>query len=270
MNWSIIFASICLILGFASGIAQLRSMRAQPHPQAEIAWKQDPLWAWKYEPWAMAGITIHSLGLLCLAVLLLLNLRQTRLLTFVPGSPLEWLLSILALFGIFLTTYTSGTVIAYHFARRLAGPRSYGISREGIFFGKNLMSWKTCSHYELGPDDGQISLYSSYSPALRTWVFQPAPESFSSVLALIQENLPASVPMGDAIPWQRSPLMLSLQMTALTMCLSLPAVWGLFRNHSWVWIYAFVQFYFVGLLGNNWITIFSGRGKEPERKVPVA
>jgi hypothetical protein len=174
------------------------------------------------------------------------------------------------LFGIFITAYTSGTVIAYHFARRLAGPRSYGISKEGIFFGKSLMSWKTCSHYELGPDDGQISLYSSYSPALRTWVFQPSPDSFPSVLALIQENLPASAPTGDLIGWQHSPLMLSLQMTALTVFLSLPAVWGLLRNQSWVWVYAFVQFYFVGLLGNKLITIFAGRGKDPERKVSVA
>jgi hypothetical protein len=64
--------------------------------------------------------------------------------------------------------------------------------------------------------------------------------------------------------------MLSLQMAALVVCLSLPAVCGWLRSQSWVWIYAFVQFYFVGLLGNKWITIFAGRGKDTEQKAPVA
>lgn len=270
MNWLDILTLICLVLGVISGIAGLKSMRSRAHPQAEITWQQDPLWPWKYEPVGMTAITIQSLGLFCLTAIFLLTTRDSSLFKFVPRSIPVLVVTVLALAGVFFTTYTSGRLLAYHFARRWAGPLSYGISRDGIFYSNDLVSWKTCSHYELGPDDGQISLYSSYSPAFRTWVLQPSPELFSRALAIIQENLPSSPPAEDAVTWKHSPLMLILEMAATSLALLLPAVWGFLRDQSWVWGYALAEFFFLGILGNRLIILFDGRDKYPEQKVKAA
>jgi len=59
---------------------------------------------------------------------------------------------------------------------------------------------------------GQISLYSSYSPSLRTWVLQPSPESLSDVLGVILQKLPGHRPLmlppivlpSHADPWDDS------------------------------------------------------------------
>lgn len=270
MNWLIVFAFVCVSLGFISGIFALKTMRSRAHPQAEIAWKQNPLWVWKYEPVSMTAITIQSLGLICLAVIFLLALRHTILFKSIPRSGLVLVVTVVALAGVFFTTYTSGRLLAYHFARRWVGPLSYGISREGIFYSNDLISWKSCNHYEIGPDDGQISLYSSYSPSLRTWVLQPSPELFPKTLAIVQENLPSSPSMADPVTWKNSPLRLVLEMTATSLALLLPAVWGLLRNQSWVWGYALVEFVCLGILGNRLIMIFDGREKYKEQKVQTA
>jgi hypothetical protein len=266
MNWLLVFALVCLLLGFIGGIARMKSLRSSTYPQAEIVWQQDPLSAWRYEPLSMMTLTIHSLGLICLTAVLLFALISNEVLIFPPG-PTRAAPFLLALVGIFFTTYASGTAIAYHFVRRWVGPISYGISRDGIFFGKSLIGWKSYSHYETGPDDGQISLYSSYSPSLRTWVLQPSPESFTRVLGLIQENLSPALTIDDSTSWQRSPLVMILEMTALVLGLMLPALWGLMQSLAWVWIYALAAFLLVSILGNRLMTVYDGRGKHPEQKI---
>jgi hypothetical protein len=164
-------------------------------------------------------------------------------------------------------TYTCGIGIVYHLARQWIRPISYGISRDGIFFGGHLVSWQIYDHYELGPDDGQISLYSSYSPSLRTWVLQPSPASFPRALGLIQSNLSPAPVMDDSALWQRSPLVLILEMIALVLAALLPAAWGLQQNYPWVWSYALIAFFLVSLFGNKLMAVYDGRGKYPEQKV---
>ncbi|HEX2995742.1 MAG TPA: hypothetical protein VHP14_13035 [Anaerolineales bacterium] len=264
MDWQIIFALVSLTLGFLTGIAGIRSMRSKSHPTAEVAWKQDPLSAWKYETPSILALAIHSLGLLCLAACLLFDLRRSEVLRF----PIERVdLFTLALVGIFFTANLSGVVIAYHLARQWIRPVSYGICKDGMLYGGSLISWKSYNHYELGPEDGQISLYSSYSPSLRNWVIQPAPESYLGVLALIQKNLSPASPIADDMVWTHSPLVLILGMILLVLAGLLPAVWGLLQNQPWTWTYALVAFFLVNLLGNRWMTIYDGRGKYKEQKV---
>ncbi len=265
MSWLNIFILISVGLGFVSGIANLKSMRSKTFPQAEIAWKQEPLPAWRYETLSMITIMIHSLGLLSLTACLLLNLMHSEVLAFPTGLRRTGSF-LLALVAIFFTTSASGTAIAYHLVRQWVRPISYGISRDGIFFGTSLVSWKSYSHYELGPDDGQISLYSSYSPALRTWVIQPPAESFTRVLALIQQNLSPALTLDDSDSWQHSPFLLILAMLVLVIGALLPAVWGLLQNLPWIWMYALAAFFLVSILGNKWMAVYDGRGKYPAQK----
>ncbi len=267
MNWLNIFILVSLILGFLSGIANMKSMRSQTYPQAESAWEQEPLSTWRYEPLSMVTITIHSLGMMCLTVCLILNSIHSEVLTF-PSSQFEFFL--LALVGIFFTTSAAGTALAYHLVRQWVRPISYGIARNGIFFGGSLIGWKSFSHYEIGPDAGQISLYSSYSPSLRTWVIQPPAESFTGILGLIQENLSPALTIDESTSWQHSPLVLILGMITLVLGALLPAVWGLTQNLSWTWMYALAAFLLVSILGNRWMAVYDGRGKYPEQKVQTA
>jgi hypothetical protein len=143
---------------------------------------------------------------------------------------------------------------------------SYGISPEGIWYGGVLAPWKSYSHYEVGPETGLISLYSHYSPWLRTWVIQPAPESFSGVLAFLQKSLPSYPSEDDSTSWRRSPSMFVLGMAVLVLAVLLPIAWLWVQNNSLVWILAFIAFLFVHYAGVKMITRFGGQEPSKEAK----
>jgi hypothetical protein len=262
-----ILALICLGIGFVKRIVRLQSLRSKTHPQAEIAWKQFPLSAWRYETLSMVAITMHSLGLICLNAFLLISLTRDNEFTLLPSSVSVPLFAVAVLI---LTTHMSGGLIAHNFmlfAQQWIKPVSYGICANGMLYGGSLISWKSYSHHEVGRDDGLISLYSSYSPPLRTCVIKPPPEFFRSVLGVIQKNLPSAQPTGDSLSWHRSPPTLILAMALLALGAPLPAVWVWIEDQSWVWIYVSLAFSFVLILGNQLLTVFDGRGKYPAKRV---
>ncbi|HEX5838397.1 MAG TPA: hypothetical protein VFY26_11250 [Anaerolineales bacterium] len=263
MNWVVSPAVISGIIGLVSGALGLKKMRSQEHAQAELRWKQAPLSPWRYETLTMVAVTIHSLGLIGIVGLLLWSVSGFRLFTSPPGAGL-FLLSILAMFSVFFTSYVTGVMIAYHMAQPWIRPASYGMSEAGLMYGGSLVEWKSYSHYEIGPDDGLISLYSSYCPQLRTWVLQPPPELFASVLGLIQKHVSHMPPTESSSTLQRSPLALILQMAALVVAAILPALWGLSRGQAWVWIYALLAFFVVHYFGIQLITRFDGRAQSPD------
>ncbi len=263
MYWLNILALIALFLGVVNGFDRLKSMRSQEHPQAEIAWRQKPASTWRYEMLSMVAITIHSLGFIGLAAVILRYLIRSEAIRFPPVStPRE--LFLLAVVAVFYTAYRSGLSIGFHLGMPLIRPVSYGISNAGLWYGGCLIRWKAYSHYAIGPDNGQISLYSSYSPRLRTWVLQPPPECLVGVLELIQKNLSRAAAIEEPIPWQRSPLALILGISALVLGASVPALWGLLQNLSWTWLYALAVFLLVDILGKGLMTVFDGRGKHSE------
>ena len=264
MSWVIIVGTISLLIGLVLGTIGLKTLRSTTHAQAEIRWTQLPLSPWRYETLTMVGITLHTLGLICLTVFVWLSLVQNNISL---NAGLSWLLFAVAALAVIFTTYSTGVAMAFHFAQPWIRPISYGISSNGLWYGGSLINWKSYSHYEIGPDDGLISLYSSYSPPLRTWVIQPPAESFSSALGFIQKNLSSMPAMDDPISWQRSPAALILEMLMLVTLALLPAVWGWIQNQSWAWIYSLIAFYFLQSLGIRLITLFDGRGQTTNAEV---
>ncbi len=267
MNWIYGLALASVFIGFVNGINMLKSMRTAKHPQAEIAWQQPAISYWRYETTNMVAITINDLGLTCLAALLLISSINNNILTFSLKSGMELLLTLAVLFGIVLTANMIGLSLAFHFARQWIQPVSYGICDDGILYGGHLVNWKSYSYYEIGPDDGLISLYSSYSPSIRTWVLKPPSESYLGILGVIQKNLPSSPPAEETTSWYRSPFALILGITILNLIFSLPAIWGLGQDKLWVWAYAFTAFFIVQVTSGQIITIFDGRGKYPAKQV---
>jgi hypothetical protein len=265
LNWVVSPAVISGIIGLVSGTLGLKKMRSKEHPQAEIRWKQIPLSPWRYETLMMVAITIHSLGLIGIVGLLLWSVSGFRLFTSAPGTGLL-LLSILAMFAVFFTSYVTGVTIAYHIAQPWIRPASYGISEAGLMYGGSLVEWRSYSHFEIGPDEGLISLYSSYSPRLRTWVLRPPSELFAGVLGIIQNHLPHVPPTEFSSSLQRSPGALILQMAALVSAAILPALWGLSRGQAWVWIYALLAFFVVHYFGIQLITRYDGRAQSSDPK----
>jgi hypothetical protein len=257
MNWVYVTGSISFMIGVIIGISGLKSLRSKFHEQAEIRWTQSPISPWRYETWNIIAISIHSLGLISFAALVVWSLTHNALFKLPADNP-SFLLYALASFMLFFTTYVSGVMVAYHFTKQWIRPVSYGISSDGLWYGGARVNWKSYSHYEIGPEQGLISLYSGYSPALRSWILQPPSESFAGILGLIQQHLPAATGMEETA-WQRSPLALVLAMSLLVIVTLLPAVWGWMRNASWLWIYAFCAFFLVQWLGVLLITRFDGR-----------
>jgi hypothetical protein len=259
--WVTISAIVSTSIGLVMGTIGLKSLRSKDHEQAEIPWKQTPLSPWKYETLTIIAISIHTLGLIGLAAFVCLS--AARINFYAPGSNAisSFLLSALSWFAVFFVTYSSGVAVSYHFAQAWISPVSYGISGEGLWYGGMLIGWKSYSHYEIGPDAGLISLYSSYSPPLRTWVLQPPADSFAGVLGLIQKNLPSIPPAADSVAWQHSPPALILEMVMLVIGTLLAITWGWFQSPSLVWMYAFIAFFFVQYLGIKLMTLFDGRGQ---------
>jgi hypothetical protein len=217
----------------------------------------------------MFAITLHTLSLVCLTAFILLSVERSELFSSFALAIPSLLLSMLALFAAFFTPYATGVAVAYHFSQSWISHINFGIRGDGMLYGYTLITWNSFSHYELDPDDGLISLYSSCSPALRTWAIRPPGELFTGVLALIQKNLPSRSPIEDSIPWQRSPLMLILGTAILVIVPLLPAIWGWMEDRWWVWIYALIAYFFVQYFGIKLFTIFDGRGETstPERAV---
>jgi len=261
MNWVNILSVVSFAIGIVFGTTGLKSLRSKVHEQAEINWKQPPLSPWKYETLTIIAIVVHTLGLIGLAAFVCISAAQINFVTASSSALSSFLLSALAGFAVFFVTYSSGVAVAFHFAQPWIRPVSYGISHDGMWYGGLRVDWKSYSHYEVGPEDGLISLYSSYSPPLRTWVIQPPAESFASILALIQKNLPSMPPTDGFISWQRFPLMLILEMSLLVIGPLVGITWGWIQNSSVVWIYAFVAFFFVQYLGIKLMTLFDGRGQ---------
>jgi len=261
MNWVNVLAVVSAIIGLISGAKGLRAMRSKVSTRAEISWTQPPLSPWRYETPSMVAITVHSLGLLCLTGFVLFSLTRNDLFAFPPKVSPSLLVSALALLAVFFTTYASGVMIAYHFTQQWISPINYGICNDGMLYGDSLISWKSFSYHEAGPEPGQISLYSSYSPRLRTWVLQPPADSFATVLEVIHKHVPSIPPIFDSIPWQRSPVTLNLEMILLVTGALLPAIWGWMQNRPLVWMYALVAFVFVQYFGIKLITVFDGRGE---------
>jgi hypothetical protein len=260
MIWVPIAATISAVIGFISGARGLKALRTGEPASAEITWKQDPLSPWKYETPSILCITLHSLSLVCLTLLILFSVARSPLFTTSFSLTLPFiLLSIFALFAILFTPYACGVAVVYHFTQSWISPICYGLREDGIFHGTTFIPWKSFSRYEIGPDEGLISLYSSYSPLLRTWVLRPPSESFARVLATIQRHLPSMPPTEDSIPWQRSLQMMFLYTVLLVFLPLLPAIWGFLRGQSWVWMYAFFAFFFVQYFGIQLFTLFDGR-----------
>jgi len=265
MNWLYGLALAVVFAGFVGGINLLKSIRFEKYTQAEIAWEQPPVSYWKYETTNMIAIAINDAGLICLAVILLVSSANSDIFAYLTKSVISLLLSLLSLFGIVVTTYSIGSSLAFHFARGWIRPVSYAICDEGLLYGGQLVTWKTFSHYEIGPDGGLIGLYSSYSPSIRTWVINPPPEFFSGVLGIVQNNLPPSPPVDSATGWQNSPIALILGIGGMALVANLPAVWGLLRDQDWVWVYTLAAFLSVQIISAQIMTTFDGRGKYPAK-----
>jgi len=265
MIWIYGLALVVVLLGFMGGINLLKSIRSATYAQAETAWQQPPVSYWKYETTNMIAIAINDAGLICLATILLVSSANRDVFEYLTKSVISLLLSLLSLFGIVMTAHVIGSSLAFHFARGWIRPVSYGISEEGLFYGGYIVSWKSFSHYEIGPDDGLIGLYSSYSPTIRTWVLNPPPEFFSGVLSIIQKNLPPSPPIDIETSWKHSPLALILGIAVMALLAALPAVWGFLQGKTWVWVYALAAFFIVQIISGQIMTTFDGRGKYPAK-----
>lgn len=268
MSWLYIMALVITSLGFLSGIMGLKSTRSKKHSLAEFSWEQPPLSGWRYLTTTTIAEVVHSLGAISLTTILVLGAPRDNTFTLIPKSGPELVSAMIYLPAVIFTTHMAGGMIAYHFVQRWIRPMSYGVCSDGMLYGGLLINWKSFSHYEVDTNNGLISLFSSYSPLLRTWVVKPSPEVFQNVLGLIQSNLPPQS-ANYLMAWQKSPAVLISEISLLSLGALLPAAWGFIQDLSWVWIYALAAFIFVEFVGNKLLLIFDGRGNYPAKQTPT-
>src|SRR4029450_6457779 len=102
MNWVVIPAFVCAVMGLVSGARGLRSMRSKAPTRAEVSWKQAPLSPWHYETLSMVSITIQSLGLLGITAFTLLSVAHNGAFFYLTRVP-AFLISAFAFFALFFT-----------------------------------------------------------------------------------------------------------------------------------------------------------------------
>jgi len=259
MFWFNLIALFGLLVGFAGGVANIKSMRTAPkETDALLAWKQDPI-PWHYEGFSNLIILIHSASVSLLGILLLVSFNLAGSVPAIPFLGFDasnFALMLLGGMAVIQAGFGLGSSITYHIAVNLVRPVPLAITETGLRYGKMKLDWSRHSHYEIETGTGFILLYSSYSPDIVTGVLMPPPESAVAVAEHVRRHLPSQPPVG--IPWTHSKTALFAAMTALAVVFLVPGV--LLVNVPVAWVYYPVAIWLLQMTGIRLIKQYDSGG----------
>lgn len=261
MIWFNIIALFGLLVGFAGGWANLKSMRTAPKDGPSlIAWEQAPA-PWRYEGFSNFIIALHSFSVALLGILLMVVFNMAGK---VPAIPLlgfdanSFTLLLVAGMAVLQAGYGLGPALAYPIAAQLIRPVPMAVTETGIRYGKMVLDWSRYSHYETEAGTGITLLYSSYCPSIVTGVLIPPPESALTVTDHMRHHLPSQPPVNT--PWYRSKEVLLLGMFGLVMVFLIPGVVLLLANAQQAWVYYPVALWLLQWTGVQLIKKFDTGG----------
>lgn len=260
MFWFNIIALFGLLVGFAGGWANLRTMRTAPKDlKSLMAWNQPPT-AWRYEGFSNFIILLHSASVSLLGLLLLVVFNLAGHVPQIPylGFDIDsFSLLILGGMAVLQAGYGMGPGLAYPLATNLIRPVPMAVTETGIRYGKMDLPWSRYSHYETEAGTGVTRLYSSYCPAIVTGVLMPPPESAVAVADYVRRYIPSQPPSVET-PWFRSKSALFAGMTGLAMVFVVPGL--LLVSVPSAWVYYPVALWLLQIAGVQLIKKFDSGG----------
>ena len=220
-------------IGFVSGlilgwIILRRGRRPVQFDVPAIAWIEKPVAIWKHD-WAQAVfVFIHSLSILLIAFLFLLDRR-------VPSEFLGS--SSLTRSALWVVWLIAGSVFSFSFIYPFAGKMPMFVFSNAFARGQYVGDWDCFSHFDADPENRMIYLYAALSPEIVRVAWRPTTdEIFRDVVGVLKASLPQELPY-SVVPWYRR----RMALIGAILILVLPSLLGAIAVYqsavSWSWIY---------------------------------
>jgi hypothetical protein len=243
-------------VGFGLGWRSIKRNRLPfTAEDALLHWTERSVSAWKQDWVSAFFITLHSLSIIGLGMLFLLNVMQAEgkyaLFPSDDVTPYDFepLLSWVVIAALGLVWFLCGSLLAYPFATRLIQPISMSIVSDGVIRGQYFSLWYCYSHFTIEAEHRLIRLYSSRTPEIARVAWQPPTETiFNQVVALTSEHLAQESPV-ISLPWYQRRMAFLGWLFILIVPLVVIGLLLYLAPLRWTWMYYPVATYFIFLLG---------------------
>lgn len=244
--WVVAVALLALGLGVRSAWRLTRDLR-QPASvdDALIWWDDEPVSAFRQDPYVASLLGIHGSAIVVMGVLALLAGSSAL------ASPPEWLAAsaepwspsgstwIVYFVAIALSTglawYVVGSTVAYPLAGRRFRPIPMALTEEGIYHGTLFLPWSRFGPMRQVGQRGQIHLMSRKSPGLvLVTLCPPGDDLFGSVQQIIAAHL-QPLPENSRIPWYRRRAVFGLCLLLTAVPTVLVGLGAYPSTAIWVW-----------------------------------
>jgi hypothetical protein len=254
-----LFIVFVLIAGFRVS-RMLDRVRQGGQPSNAIhQWYEQPLSSWKYEPFSMVAILIHSIASLLLAGAALVTAsKPTSFDTTLFSNDITMFVLLWIVDGgsLSLAGYLVGSLATFPLASLRKKPIPYAITEQGIVHGNTLLPWRLFSYFSVDHNNGVIRFYSAFAPDLPSVVSKPTPALFGEIAASLQKDLPERLANGS-FAWYRTKYLLIPAM--ILVCFPFVAAgWLAFYLPRELALFAIAMLMnFLALLGSRCITLYS-------------
>jgi hypothetical protein len=240
------------IFGFLSGLVAgwvilRRGRRPILFDVPAIAWVERPLAIWKQD-WAQALLVmIHTLSILLIAVLFLLD----------RDVPSEFLgSSRVTSAALWVVWMIAGSVFSFSFIYPYAGRIPMFVFSNAFARGQYVGDWDCFSYFRSDPTTRIIYLYAALSPEIVRVAWQPETDKlFKDVVGVLKSALPEK-PLAVMIPWYRRRPALIGAILILVLPFMLGAIVVYQSAVSWSWIYYTIAVPLLMVLGTALIRRF--------------
>jgi hypothetical protein len=221
------------IFGFAVGILFgwiiiRRGRRVNEYDVQAVTWDEHPLPIWRQDNTQTVYILIHSLSVLLIAILFLLD----------KEVPIEVLGSTrLTRIALWLVWMIAGSVISFLFIYPYVGTMPMAVFQNAFARGQYVGDWSCFSHYQTDEASRTIYLFAARSPEIVRVAWQPTSEKpFEDVLSILSGVLPQKPPE-MTVSWYRRPWAVISVLLLLVLPISVGGVIFFLSVVTWSWIY---------------------------------
>lgn len=251
MWWTYSIAFLCTIVGFGLCWWVIKhERRPSMSDDVLLSWTEPPVSAWRQDWKGGLFITLHSLSIIILGILFLLDTSWSErnhtlfLLDATPFMPTTvrhefyQSLYILATCGLGVVWVICGGFLFFPIATRLIRPIYIMIVPNGVVRGPYIWSWDYFSHFVVYPSTRLIRFYSSRIPEIACMAWQPSSEdTFNQAAVLLGQYLPQNSPR-TSVPWyRRRSVSIGLRLFLITVpCVGIGLLVYIFE-FTWAWMY---------------------------------
>jgi len=232
-----------LVFGIIVGWVILhRGRRPFQHDVPAIGWIEKPVVIWKQDWVQFIFVLIHSLSILLIAFLFLLDGKIPAIL----GS------SRVTSTALWMVWVIAGSVFSFPLIFPYAGPMPMFVFSNAFARGQFVGGWDCFSHFRVNPQTRIIYLYAAKCPEIVRVAWQPTTEVLDDVLFVLRSVLP-EIPPASTIPTYRRRWALIVAILFLVLPLLGAGVVIFQSSIIWSWIYYTIAVLLIMIFGTTLI-----------------